>query len=483
MFMSVNIKFAGITMIVVILSTLATISQAGEINGIGYSATDNTNYAWTEISQTGTHTISQSNTWQSTVDIGFDFDFYNQLNNQITISPDGLMGFGYLPYPDQPGVARMPYFEGSPHTYIATCMDSYSVDPTNPASGVYYQTSGAVGERQLIVQWQDMQRSGGGSATFQAILSEGSNAIKMQYQDMDFQINPNDDHNSQAVVGIQGDRGNIPTWLQWSGQTSVPQDSSAVLYSPRVIENPHNITINVTESDARVSVSTHSWAAIFVEPLNPPDPEDHEPFPGDPEHYEDFHNDSDYGSNQASCSSMSMVMWNPPDAEITLSVDAFAEAEARMSVETDGQTLYEGTMINGGTFEMRMGFDEYTSSNYNVDGHGMAEAFGGYSFDGEILVETSDSIPEGTPISLMLEGYDEDGVAHNLGTMEVLAGISTPIEFSTLGGEYDWEFPGSPISGSSVQWVTYTVPEPTTMTLLALGGLAVFRRKRQGHDI
>lgn len=441
----------------------ATVAHARTIEGMEYIADDGVTYDWIEISQTGTMVL---NSWES-IDVGFGFEFHSFIQPQMYIQPSGTLSFGGPDvYPYGTGVARISY--NSP-SYIAACMDQLSSNPLNPLSGVYYQTIGAPGERQTVIQWQDMVRDGGGSATFQAILQEGTNSIKFQYKDMNFQINSSiPGEYSQAVVGVQGSMlSGIPSWLQWGGQTSVPSNLSAVQFDPRVTENPNEISLDRYTFESRVSVNTYTGCHLSLDRLNP---DAGDPYMIYPEEHNDSDNDWDDGMNYAFSSTGSSISCYPPDAEYPVGIDAFAEAEARMEVGVENGILYQATLCHGQAQVVDMGLSEYSSTDFEVMGFGTAGVTVQYDYDGEILV-TSSNLPEGTEVTILVEGYDENGIVCWSSPITATIGDRIPFGIDHMDSIYSGE-------NSNVQWLTYRVPEPTTIALLSAGSLALLRRKR-----
>jgi hypothetical protein len=98
---------------------------------------------------------------------------------------------------------------------MAVFWDDLTFEPDG-TDAVYYETRGTLGSQIFIAQWN--QVAGFGSAinesslaTFEAVLYEGSNALLIAYQDIDF---GNDRTNGgSATVGIQGPEGQYLQWL------------------------------------------------------------------------------------------------------------------------------------------------------------------------------------------------------------------------------------------------------------------------------
>ena len=178
----------------------------GGPDAFGYRFLDSNNplgpeYEWTDISQTGTSTISYGvNGWggddnfSEPIPLGFNFPFYGSsydqayvdINGEILLAPntwynaypglnwdnDGNM-FNYM-YPI-PGYTQMPGL-------IAVYWDDLHAD--EGTGNIYYQTFGEAPDRYTVFQWHNLRFHAGTGGTpqlkFQAILFEDGN-IKLQY--------------------------------------------------------------------------------------------------------------------------------------------------------------------------------------------------------------------------------------------------------------------------------------------------------------
>ena len=160
---------------------------------------DGPTYAWTDIVSSGTKLLgSTTDGAQGPFNIGFDFEFYETSYDKFYNGGDnGYITFGgavsnaWTPY-------ALPATQLGQNAIVAGWFDGGFCTSRNPNSGVYYETVGDEGSRQLIIQMQDQvywsARDGSsycnsGSAwatntiTWQILLNEGSNSIVLQYKD------------------------------------------------------------------------------------------------------------------------------------------------------------------------------------------------------------------------------------------------------------------------------------------------------------
>ncbi len=155
-------------------------------DAFGYVATD-TPYTFTDISGTGTRVLARADDATSWASIGFNFDFYGTSYSSAFFSSNELITFGAgnssfsnvnisttaISFPNIPAIAvfwdDLQFFQEG-------------------TDAVYYRTLGNTGNRQFVVQWNNVggYSSSPSLATFQAVLFEGSNEILLNYRDTDF---------------------------------------------------------------------------------------------------------------------------------------------------------------------------------------------------------------------------------------------------------------------------------------------------------
>ncbi len=236
-----------------VLMGMGAPSQASTIGpSAGYVATDEGPYQFTDISGTGTRILAGADDDFASAALGFTFNFFGADYTSVYISSNGLLSFGgsNTDFSNQDLTAGT--VSGAP--LIAVMWDDLQFYQTDPdADAVYYQMTGTPGltdegpgDAQFIVQWNlvggfDYSPS---LATFQAVLSEGSNSILLSYQSLDFgDFRTN---GGSATVGIQGPDGSALQWLAndveeeedppiFSGQT--------IQFSPQAVPEPGSMTL------------------------------------------------------------------------------------------------------------------------------------------------------------------------------------------------------------------------------------------------
>jgi uncharacterized repeat protein (TIGR01451 family) len=131
--------------------------------------------------------------------IHFNFEFFGRAYSQLFVSTNGLVLFGQTnatAYSNKPILAP-----NSPATNYATCLWTDQV--VNAGDNVWIDTVGSAPNRSTIITFRlhDFNATGAiGPYLYQAILFEGSNRIKCQYNDMG--ISPAGDGRA-STVGIR----------------------------------------------------------------------------------------------------------------------------------------------------------------------------------------------------------------------------------------------------------------------------------------
>ncbi|MFC1896682.1 S8 family serine peptidase, partial [Thermodesulfobacteriota bacterium] len=185
---------------------------------------DPTNYSWEDISDTGTNLDLSDDDWEYS-SIPFDFTFYGQNYNDVAVGSDGTVHFADIPLGNwNVGIPNTNIY--GIHTFIAALWGDL-----NPQTGgaVYWEVKGTAPNRRLIVEWYNVPRFDNiGDCTYEVILYEGSNEIKLQYKDVDFG-NTSYDYGARATVGIQksGTEG-----LQYSYNYPSLSNGLAILFAP-----------------------------------------------------------------------------------------------------------------------------------------------------------------------------------------------------------------------------------------------------------
>lgn len=143
----------------------------------GYTATA-VPFGFTEISGTGTHVLQNQDDSTTTISIPFTFNFYGTGYTSVGFSSNGLITFGGMDGSFSNGT-----LSNSPTlAAIAPFWD----DLFTGANGIAWQVLGSVGSRQLVIEWDNATFFGGGTNTlkFEAVLSETSNNIQFNYQNL-----------------------------------------------------------------------------------------------------------------------------------------------------------------------------------------------------------------------------------------------------------------------------------------------------------
>ncbi|RMG67205.1 MAG: hypothetical protein D6715_05260, partial [Calditrichaeota bacterium] len=188
-------------------------------------------FDWVEIStSTGLGTPPDKDTVY-VVTLPFTFYYYNQPFTTLYISSNGLVTFhdyGGRSFPSNDNLS----FTGGPDTLLAVFWDNLEV-VANSNFNVYAKVEGTAPYRRFIVEFLGFRRDNNnlGPLTFQIVLFETTNLIKMQYLDV-------------QEVGLGGRGGKATVGLKYRGKTTfkdsllysfnqnVLSDSLAILYYP-----------------------------------------------------------------------------------------------------------------------------------------------------------------------------------------------------------------------------------------------------------
>lgn len=207
-------------------------AQAATIgpDAFGYRATDDFPFIFQNIAATGTRVLAATDDASVSAPLGFNFSFYGASYSSVSISSNGLLTFGgansdfsnvnlstFVPTGNLPSIA--PFWD-----------DLYFVSAG--ADAVYYQTFGAPGNFNFIVQWNQADHFAGSpsSATFQVILLEAGGAFLFSYSNVNF-----GDANSSgasATVGIRDVDGQLNGRnLQWSFNQAVLSGEQTIAFT------------------------------------------------------------------------------------------------------------------------------------------------------------------------------------------------------------------------------------------------------------
>jgi LPXTG-site transpeptidase (sortase) family protein len=178
-----------------------------------------TQYAAYNTNLTGDDNVSGN------FNIGFNFTYYGNTYSQFQVTTNGLLCFNGqatnqwtenpIPTTATPNNCIYPFWDD---------LESYNVT-TQP---ILYLTIGTAPNRELIVQWTNYGyfNSSLPMGTFQAILYEGSNAIRTQYRQL--LTDPRSFGNS-ATIGVENSTGTVGT--QYSYDTSSLTEGQSILWT------------------------------------------------------------------------------------------------------------------------------------------------------------------------------------------------------------------------------------------------------------
>lgn len=126
-------------------------------------------FTWDSISGSGTYINFSALEILGPFDIGFDFEFYGEIYDQVYVSAYGLLGFSMIS--SMWAIAEFPN-ASLPNNIVA----SWYTDCNNWGASGYYETTGAAGAQQFVYEFTCNHWSGAGQ-TSQIVLEEGSNDI------------------------------------------------------------------------------------------------------------------------------------------------------------------------------------------------------------------------------------------------------------------------------------------------------------------
>ncbi len=198
-----------------------------------YLATDGVPSAFEDVSGTGTRVLSGQDDARVPAPIGFDFSFYGTSYGSLFADSNGLLTFGdpdpFRLFENRSLTATGPLGVMPNLPLIAVLWDDWNFSRPG-ADAVYYQTLGDPGGRRFVVQWNNAVPFDPGTspATFQVVLSEGSNDILFRYADV-LTGSASTNNGASATVGIRDVSGNANGRnLQWSFNQGILRDGQAI---------------------------------------------------------------------------------------------------------------------------------------------------------------------------------------------------------------------------------------------------------------
>ncbi|HEY6942934.1 hypothetical protein [Dokdonella sp.] len=188
-------------------------------------------YDFVDITGIGTPLGLEDDDSTAEVDVGFPFTYYGLTADRLRVAYNGGILFdldaGWFTPQNEPlpaadvGAAILPYWT-----------DIYYQQPGD--GDIYVATLGTAPNRRFVVEWFNLPIMIGGiqqdSATFEAVLSEGSNEILFQYADTDVG-DPLRNDGITATIGLNAPPG-VDAALQYSYKSASVAAGRAILFSP-----------------------------------------------------------------------------------------------------------------------------------------------------------------------------------------------------------------------------------------------------------
>ncbi len=189
---------------------------------ISYSYDDTVTYDWIDAT-VGTDTGITGDDSYATINIGFDFTFYENTYSSVKVSSNGYLTFGAdgTDYSNDPIPSTT-----DPDDFIAPFWD----DLYPPGGGaICYLLSGTSPNRKLTIEWYEIPHYSyrSGAVTFEVTLYESTNEMVFQYQDVVFGSSTYD-YGRSGTIGVENATGSAGT--QYSYNTASLSDSLAIRF-------------------------------------------------------------------------------------------------------------------------------------------------------------------------------------------------------------------------------------------------------------
>ncbi len=198
-------------------------------------------YNWIEIGQTENR-LTINDTYNeddesSLVDLPFDFTYYGETFDEITVCSNGFLCFGS--YLDMPFFRNWPIPSAAgPPAMIAPFWDDLRTSGNGNGVYAYYDAE----SHQFIIEWKTLSALSSNTEIFEVILYDpeyyptntGNGRILFQYQNITFATNTSSD-NDYATIGIespdQTDGLMLAWWDEFDDRVSTIGNGSAVLFT------------------------------------------------------------------------------------------------------------------------------------------------------------------------------------------------------------------------------------------------------------
>lgn len=173
------------------------------------------------------------------VDLGFSFNFYGQVYQQVRINENGYLTFGVDTFTQDNGSGvgdPLP-----PNLLVAPWFDALTVLPSGT---VHYITDDTANGKVFVVQWSGMRHNdypnNADTITFQVALFQTSNKIQFRYLDTSTN-NTLVDRGRSASVGLENDLNNQNTaiWLAYCNEDGWNGDAPCNIQDRQVVEIIH----------------------------------------------------------------------------------------------------------------------------------------------------------------------------------------------------------------------------------------------------
>ena len=241
-------------------------------------------FEWVDASDGALSAVSNADDNYETVTLPFTFNFFGTDYTEVDISSNGFLSF------DIGNECNDNYAWGNdddlgfpiPHGDAAceTALDGWGGNPLIAAwfddlypskcGDVRYETVGAAPDRQFVVEFSDVCHidcdicANGEGITFEIILFEGSNDIKVQYLDALFNDDGSTDimeenNGGTATTGIDQDD-SVGLAYHWGGNGETLSDNLAVLYTTGAVD----LEISKTTDAANVKIGDEVTYTVSV---------------------------------------------------------------------------------------------------------------------------------------------------------------------------------------------------------------------------
>jgi subtilisin family serine protease len=195
---------------------------AGGPDGFGYLWIDSREeggpiYSWTDISETGTEILPSSNDGSTSLQLPFEFEFYDDYYSSVKVSSNGYLTFGNsgTDYTND----QIPDSK-TPNNIIAPYWDD--LRPSSKSGQIFYQSY----TDKFVVQYHEVGNypiSSIGTTTFQVILHLNG---QIEYLYNSYSL----ENQSSATIGIENEDGS--DGLQVAFNTEFVEEELAVLIFP-----------------------------------------------------------------------------------------------------------------------------------------------------------------------------------------------------------------------------------------------------------